>query len=148
MHLSDEDLELYVLASLPVHQLSSLESHLTNCELCARRLAEAAALRSARQQPGDYKGVERRREDRILCDDSGQMQAFSPFSFEKLQVRIMDISRNGLKVRSPQLVGRGTIVQVLVPKAIILGEVRYCVPAGSEFYAGIQIQDILPRRGR
>jgi hypothetical protein len=74
------------------------------------------------------------------------MQAFSPFSITKLPVQITDISRNGLKVHTPQFIARGTIVQVVFRGAIILGEVRYCAPAGGEFDVGIQIQDVVPRR--
>jgi len=76
--------------------------------------------------------------------DPGQMRTFSPVSRVKIQIQIIDISRSGLKVRTPQLVFRGTIVQVRVREAIILGEVRYCVAAGTEFDAGIQIQDVVP----
>ncbi len=78
--------------------------------------------------------------------DPGQMRTFSPVSRVKIQIQIIDISRSGLKVRTPQLVFRGTIVQVRVREAIILGEVRYCVAAGTEFDAGIQIQDVVPTR--
>jgi hypothetical protein len=57
----------------------------------------------------------------------------------------MDVSRNGLKVRTPQFVGRGAIVQVLIKEGIILGEVRYCAPAEAKFDAGIQILDLIPK---
>jgi hypothetical protein len=94
----------------------------------------------------NYEGTEKRREHRIPTDNHpGQIQAFSPFSPTKIRVQIMDVSRNGLKVRTPQFVGRGAIVQVLIKEAIILGEVRYCVPAGAEFDAGIQILDLIPK---
>ncbi len=96
------------------------------------------------RQLGDYGGREKRREHRIPAADTGQMQTFSPFSLAAIQVQVIDISRNGLKVRTPQLVHRGTIVQVRVKGATILGEVRYCVAAGTEFDAGIQIQDVVP----
>ncbi len=63
----------------------------------------------------------------------------------KIQVQMMDVSRNGLKVRTPQFVARGAIVQLLVKQAIVLGEVRYCVPAAAEFNAGIEILDLIPK---
>jgi hypothetical protein len=151
MHISDEDLELYILARLPAHQASALESHLTGCGSCTARLSEVAevtfkVIRLNTRQRGDYAGAEKRREHRIPSDDPGQMQTFSPFSPAKIQVQIMDVSRNGLKLRTSQFVSQGTIVQVRVKQAIILGEVRYCVAAGDKFDAGIQIQDVVPRR--
>jgi hypothetical protein len=149
MHVSQEDLELYLLARLPEHQLSVVESHLTNCSSCVNRLSEVAGLafRVLRlsSRLGNYGGTEKRREFRIPTDDPGQMQTFTPFSPLKIRVQITNISRNGLKVRTPQYVQRATIVQVCVKEAIILGEVRYCVEAGAEFDAGIQIQDVVAR---
>jgi|SRR5579871_180075 len=152
MHVPDEDLELYLLARLPVHQLSAVESHLTNCGFCSSRLSELAGLgfrglRLSNRLPGDYEGVEKRCEDRIPSDDSGQMLLVSPFSPVKIRIQITDVSRNGLKVRTSKFVDRGTIVQVRVKAAIILGEVRYCVAAGPEFDAGIHIQDVIPSHG-
>ena len=58
---------------------------------------------------------------------------------------MMDVSRNGLKIRTPQFVARGAMVQVVIDEAIILGEVRYCTPAEGEFDMGIQILDLVPK---
>jgi anti-sigma factor RsiW len=150
MHLSDEDLELYLLARLPSDRLSFVEPHMTSCSSCASRLAEVAelthrVLRLSRQL-GEYGGVEKRREHRIRCDDLSEMQTFSPFSPIRIPVQLADVSRNGLKVRTPQSVYRGTIVQVRTRGAIVLGEVRYCVASGAEFDVGIQIQDVIPKQ--
>jgi hypothetical protein len=150
MHVSDEDLELYFLARLPSDQLSAVESHLTDCSSCTSRLSDVLGLfrktlTSNKRHLGNYEGTEKRREHRIPSDESSQMQTFSPFSPAKIRVQIIDVSQNGLKVHTPQFVGRGTIVQVRVKEALVLGEVRYCVPAGGEFEAGIQIQDVIPK---
>ena len=56
---------------------------------------------------------------------------------------MMDVSRNGLKLRTPQFVARGAMVQVVIEEAIILGEVRYCIPAEGQFDMGIQILDLI-----
>jgi hypothetical protein len=151
MHVSHEDLELYLLARLPSHQLTVVESHLTDCGSCTSRLAEVAGLSfrilKLSRRLGHYGGAEKRREHRIPADDPGRMQMFSPFSLAKFRVRITDVSRNGLKVRTPQFVDRGAIVQIRIKEAIVLGEVRYCIAAGAEFDAGIQIQDVVPCHG-
>ena len=150
MHVSDDDLELYLLGRLPALQLSAVESHLSDCSSCASRLSDLTGntfriLTLSKRQPRDYEGTEKRHEHRIRRNDPGQMQMFSPFSPAKIRVRMTSASVDGLRVRTPQFVSRGTIVQVQIKEAIILGEVRYCIAAGDEFDAGIQIQDVIPR---
>jgi PilZ domain len=148
MHVSEEDLELYFLGRLPSDQLSAVESHLTDCSSCTNRLSNVTGvflklLKLKNRHQGNYEGIEKRREHRIPLDSPGQMQAFSPFSPEKFRVQMMDVSRNGLKLRTPQFVARGAMVQVVIEEAIILGEVRYCIPAEGEFDMGIQILDLI-----
>jgi hypothetical protein len=150
MHVPDDDLGLYLVGQLPSHRIACVESHLAECSSCVTRLSNLALLdhplsRLSDLQGGEHGGIEKRRELRIPCDDPGEMQTFSPYSLVKTPVLITDFSRNGLRVRTSQFVGRGTIVQVRVRSAIILGEVRYCIAAGAEFDAGIQIQDMIPK---
>ena len=150
MHVSEDVLELYFLGRLPPDQLSAVESHLTECSPCTHRLSNVTGvflklLKLKNRYPGDYEGVEKRREHRVPVDSPGQMQAFSPFSPAKSRIQTMNVSRNGLKIRTPQFVARGAMVQVVIEEAIILGEVRYCIPAGAEFDMGIQILDLVPK---
>jgi hypothetical protein len=148
MHVSEEDLELYFLGRLPSDQLSAVEFHLTDCSSCTNQLSDATGvflklLKLKNRHLGNYEGIEKRREHRVPFDSPGKMQAFSPFSPEKFRVQMMDVSRNGLKLRTPQFVARGAMVQVVIEEAIILGEVRYCIPAEGEFDMGIQILDLI-----
>ena len=150
MHLSDENLELFFHGRLSSDGLSATESHLTDCSSCTNRLSNVSGvflriLKLKNQRLGSYEGIEKRREHRVPFDSPGQMQAFSPFSPAKFRVQMLDVSRNGLKVRTPQFVARGAMVQVVIEEAIILGEVRYCIPAGAEFDMGIQILDLIPK---
>lgn len=150
MHVSDADLELFFLGRLPPDQLSVAESHLSDCSSCTSRLSDVLGLflktlTLNNRHLKNYDGTEKRREHRIPCDLAGQLQAFSPFSPAKIRVQMTDVSRNGVKVLTTQFVGRGAIVRVLIKEAIILGEVRYCISAGAEFEAGIQILDLIPR---
>lgn len=150
-HVQDGDLELYLLGRLEPDRVYALESHVIDCSSCTNRVSAAAGfafrlLTLSNRHLNNYEGTEKRREHRIPTDDPGHMQAFSPFSIAKFPVQITDISRNGLKVHTPEFTARGTIVQVVFRGAIILGEVRYCAPAGAEFDVGIQIQDVVPRQ--
>jgi hypothetical protein len=150
MHVSDEDLELYFLGRLRSDHFAAVEFHLTDCSSCTNRLLNVTGvflklLTVKNRRPENYQGIEKRREHRFQFDRLGQMQAFSPFSPAKFQVQMMDVSRNGLKIRTPQFVARGAMVQVIIEEAIILGEVRYCIPADGEFDMGIQILDLVPK---
>jgi hypothetical protein len=145
-HVGDEELECYLLGSLPTDEVSAIESHLIDCTSCKAKLSATAGfafrlLKLSSRQIGSYEGNERSREHRIPTDDPAKMQTFNPFSPEKIPIKVTDVSRNGLKVHSPQFAEQGTIVQVVFKGAIIFGEVRYCVAAGAEFDAGIQIQN-------
>jgi len=106
MHVSDEDLELYFLGRLPADQLSAVESHLTDCSFCTNRLSNVTGvfltiLKLKNRHVENYEGMEKKREHRVPFDGPGQMQVFSPFSPAKFRVQILDVSRNGLKVRTP-----------------------------------------------
>lgn len=149
-HLNDEVLNRYLLGGLPAEDLAEVDSHLTSCVSCTSKLYAAVGfpfriLRVGRRKLGHYDGTEKRREHRIPTADLGQLQVFSPFSPVKIPIQVADISRNGIKVHTPQFAARGTIVQVVFHGAIILGEVRYCIAAGAEFDAGIKIQDVVAR---
>lgn len=149
-HVSDEDLELYFLGRLPLDQQSTVESHLTDCSSCTDRLSDVTGvflkiLQFKNRHVGNYAGFEKRREHRVPFDGYGQIQTFSPFSPAKFRVQIMDVSRNGLKVRTPQFVARAAMVQVVIEEAVILGEVRYCIPSAGQFDMGIQILDLVPK---
>jgi hypothetical protein len=149
-HVCDEDLELYFLGRLPSDQLSAVESHLTDCGSCTDRFSDVTGvflkvLKFKNRHVGNYEGIEKRREHRVPFDGYGQTQAFNPFSPAKFRVQMMDVSRNGLKVRTPQFVARGAMVQVIIQEAIILGEVRYCIPSAGEFDMGIHILDLVPK---
>src|ERR1700693_6275978 len=99
VHVSDEDLELYFLGRLPSNQISTVESHLTDCTSCTGRLSNVTGvflkiLKLKNRHPGNYEGIEKRREHRVPFDGPGRMQAFSPFSPAKTQVQVMNVSRN------------------------------------------------------
>ena len=50
-----------------------------------------------------------------------------------------------LKLRQP--LSPGVVVQLRIAGKIIMGEVRYWVPENTEFYVGIEIQDVFPIPG-
>jgi anti-sigma factor RsiW len=150
MHILDEDLASYLRGRLPSHQLPVFESHLEECSSCASRLSDATEVASHLSMLDDrqvesYKSTKHKRESLISSNEPALIRVFSPFSAETTRIQIMEISSSCLRVCTPHFFGRGTVVQVLGKKVIILGEVQYCVAAGEEFSAGIDVQDVVPR---
>jgi PilZ domain-containing protein len=84
----------------------------------------------------------RRLETRFPTDESAKMRVLRPLSGSGSEVRILDISKGGLKLQVPDPLHPGMLVQVRMKTAIALAEVRYCVPAGLGFHAGVSLQDV------
>jgi hypothetical protein len=72
------------------------------------------------------------------------MTVLHPLSPDRTDIRIIEVSKRGLKLLVPHFLQSDSIIQVRVPGAIALGEVRYCAPAPEGFYAGLSIQDVVP----
>src|SRR5579862_6719217 len=73
---------------------------------CQSKQAEAVAFvkRLAVATTTSYPGLERRREPRILTNHAASMQVLNPFLDGRLAVRVLDVSRNGLRLtRDTQL---------------------------------------------
>jgi hypothetical protein len=122
-HVSDEDLELYFLGRLMPEQISTIESHLTDCSVCTGRLSNVTGrflrmLTLSSRRISNYDGIEKRREHRIPTDNPGQIQTFSPFSPTKIQVQMMDVSRNGLKVHTPVLSRGGPLSKYILRRQL------------------------------
>jgi hypothetical protein len=58
------------------------------------------------------------------------------------QIRVLDISRSGLKISVPEPLAPGTVIQIHMKAAVAFAEVRFCAPQGEEFHAGVRFQDV------
>jgi len=148
-HPLDEHLESYAFGRLPPDQVGLLEFHISECAICKAKVAEATRLASEAIQPNSAQQngparVERRSALRIPTDDPASLKALNPLSQSRLDIRIVDTSKHGFKVRVPEYVEPGTIVQIRLRNQIALAEVRYCLSVGTEFHIGVEIQDVFP----
>lgn len=84
----------------------------------------------------------RRIEARFSTDERAKMRVLRPLGPPGSEVRVLDISRGGLKLLVQEILQPGMLVQVRLKNAIALAEVRYCVPAHSGYYAGVKLQDV------
>ena len=123
-----------------------VESHLARCGACASRLPEAVHFARQladfhrRATPGS--SSERRREPRIATNDPAKLRLLHPFSLERLDIRIVNVPKTGLGFRVPRLIELRTVVQVRLQRAMILGEIRFCVQTDTDFRVGVAIQDV------
>jgi hypothetical protein len=144
MHVRDEDLELYLLERLEKSQTPTLESHLAECKVCAAKLSSVAFFDQfvqLSQKHADSARMEKRREPRIATDDAGVLQTINPFSPHHVHIRILDISKGGMRVSAPNSLERGTMVKVRLKGTISFGVVRHCRAVSGSYQAGIQVYE-------
>ena len=145
-HPSDKELEMYASERLLPEQVSTVEPHLAVCSECAGKLPELVGFALTLQAITGRQGLrngERRRAQRIPTDEPGRMRLLSPFSPATFEIRVLNVSRNGLGVSVPCRLQMEALVQVFCKDSIILGEVRHCILSDAKYQAGIQIQSVV-----
>jgi hypothetical protein len=141
MHALQEDLELYIKNSGGQPDRTALVAHLTECEECQRRLGETAVRQG-------WNGNERRFEGRVPKDAPARVKVLEPIltTAPSGHAWIVDVSAKGVKLRVSEWVRTGAVLQMrLEDNAFALGEVRYCLPVGKEFYIGVRLLEAFPR---
>ena len=119
-----------------------------NIQLMTTPPADPAWLEpSERMSPPSAAGrrEEQRRDRRIPVDDPGSMRVVNPESAHRSAVRVLDVSRRGMRLWVPEFVSPGTTVQVRVKDLRVLGEVCFCVAAVTGFNAGVCIENVFER---
>jgi hypothetical protein len=136
-HANSDDLEQYVSNRLSENNAAIVRAHLESCEECQLRLAEIAI-------EVQWKGPERRSEPRVAVNFAGRLKLLEPLTSvgPPHDVQIIEISRSGLKIRTPRFLIQETLVQIHFNGAATLGKVRYCAKTDSGYLAGIKrVQD-------
>jgi hypothetical protein len=85
--------------------------------------------------------VERRRYVRIPTDQPAEIRRMNPLKPGILQGQVLDVSREGMRLRVPTLSYPGAVIEIRLADSIVFGEVRYCRPVASAFETGVHIQD-------
>jgi hypothetical protein len=140
-HSSARDLEEYIEGHLSDEDSSVVRTHLEECEECQLRLADIAL-------EAQWKGPERRREPRVPVNYPGRLKLLDPVTSvgPPHDVEVIEISRSGLKIRSPRFLITKTLVQIHFNGKTVLGEVRECVRTDPGYYAGIKLVEDFPSR--
>jgi hypothetical protein len=82
-------------------------------------------------------GADRRREPRVPANDSASMNVVDSWSALRVDVRVLDVSKSGMKLSVPRFLNRGTVVQIHLKDSMALAEVRHCLSAGRGYHAGV-----------
>ena len=89
---------------------------------------------------------EKRKSPRVAVDNFALLTVLES-NPQRIYVRIVDASKEGLKLLAACRLLPGSTVQVYVRDLFILAEVRYCRAAGDLYCAGVQIKDVFPASG-
>jgi hypothetical protein len=90
-----------------------------------------------------WRGRERRSEVRVADDIPARVKVLDPLTSlgPAVHARVVDASFGGLGLRVSKPVFPGSVVQIRFRDQIVLGEVRYCLPSGSDFIIGIRFRE-------
>lgn len=99
-------------------------------------LVPGSARNDARFGPGQR---ERRREPRISTDAPAFVTVLNPVGHERCPARIVDVSRNGAKIRIAEFLSSGALVLIRFGALHAVGNVRHCTGNEPEFLAGVEI---------
>lgn len=138
-HSSIRDLELYVDGHLSAKDSDVVRMHLEACEQCQLRLTDIAL-------DLQWKGSENRTEARVAVNLPGRLKLLDPLTSvgPPHNVVVIEISRNGLKIRTPRHLLPKALVQIRFGGKAVLGEVRYCNKEDVEYSAGLKLVPDFP----
>lgn len=140
-HSTHQELERYISGQLSAAESFQVQKHLDGCEECQLLLAEIAIQ-------AQWKGPERRTEPRVPVRFPGRLKLLDPVTSigPAHDVMVIEISRSGLKVRTPRFLIPKTLVQIRFNGKTALGEVRWCIRTEAEYDAGIKQLPDFPSR--
>jgi hypothetical protein len=144
MHLEPEELALYLKGQLSLDSLPSLESHLAACETCVQTMCEQDRyLWCLAEISGDELAPDgdRRHSLRVATDQAASVQSLSPFSIDAWDVRVVDVSKGGVRIFTPRPLAFESLVRIKMKFTVACGDVRYCSPGEGGHYAGIRLHD-------
>jgi hypothetical protein len=138
-HSTNRELELYIDGHLSDEASNVVRAHLEICEECQLRLTDIAL-------DIQWKGPERRSEPRVAVNYTGRLKLLDPVTSvgPPHDVTVVEISRAGLKIRTPRHLIPRTLVQIRFNGRGVLGEVRYCIKADPGYHAGLKLVEDFP----
>ena len=145
MHVSDDDIHLYLQGKLGRLRVGMVEIHVAGCAWCQARIGQTWNLITAENGPHGsnplWRGSERRHELRVRTNDLAVLQVVTPFSEEHLNARVTNVSNSGLQISLGVALEPGSVVKVKRGATVFFGQVRYCRGDAAKFSAGLHLQE-------
>jgi len=140
MHPADEDLELYFLLRLSPTLISSIESHILECEICREKVQRLSASLHERRR-----AAERFHDVRVSLEGGLSIRILEG---PAIPGRIVHISEDEMVLGVSEPLLPGIFVQIRIGPRIVMGQVTHCAPAQREFHVTFEIQSVflIPRR--
>jgi len=132
MHIEQEDLRSLLGDQLSPDKARAVMELVLQCRECAIKLADLVASKGSPPHP------ERRSRVRSAASIPVKIHVLG-LSEARMEGQIIESSEGGLKVRLPQPVFTGTLLQLRTDRNIYMGEVRHGRAVGSQFEAGLKI---------
>jgi anti-sigma factor RsiW len=150
VHVRLDDLELYVRGGLPDAETTEISSHVAACPECSEKLSEARGFldqlaRLSERQMAHPSPAERRKNHRVPTDDPARIKLLYPAISEALPARILDVSKEGMKVELSHILEPGATIEVLFKRFVAIAEVRYSIQVGEVYHCGVLIQDVFTK---
>jgi hypothetical protein len=134
MHVPEDELSRYVIAQLAENRTREVDSHLGACAACVETLAgKAESL--ARVSKGIFERLELERQSGA----QGSLQPLNPFSSQRCEAWLIDVSRSGIKVMVCVEIDPRTLVQVRFHELVLIGRVRSYDFADGSYYLSLKI---------
>ena len=90
--------------------------------------------------------MDRRVEGRIACEGDTVIDVLSPQPRNAVQARIIDVGEASLKLSLPFFLSPGSLLRIHMTESVAYGEARYCTAEGAEYYIGVKIDEVAPKK--
>lgn len=71
------------------------------------------------------------------------VQSLNPLNLESMDAQVVDASPHEIAIVTQHHIAAQSEVKIRWDQRILFGEVRYCIPHGDRFRAGIRIKETL-----
>ena len=85
--------------------------------------------------------ADRRFEPRLVVDEPATLDLLGPSAGGRIDVQILDISQNGVGLRSTQILPTGTLVHIRIRRTVVaIGQVRHTTRVNGEYFSGVLVE--------
>jgi len=147
-HVQNDELDHFALGTLEEAEGGRIEEHTHHCSPCRLRLKEARVFARLLGQmecsPKRSSDRECRWEPRYEVSEPASITLCHPVHSLEIRGAIVNVSRSGCRVRTPEPMYCGADVLILVKMAAFSGTVRYCrATAEGTFDIGLRIDRVV-----